>query len=358
MSAILVTGSAGLVGSDAVRFFAAQGLDVVGIDNDMRAQFFGQSASNMPNIARLTAEVERYIHHDLDIRDRAGVHRVLKRYGPSLRCVIHAAAQPSHDWAAGEPETDFSVNATGTLVLLEAVRTHCPDAVVIHVSTNKVYGDRPNRLPMEALASRYEVASEHRYWARGIDEDMLIDHCMHSLFGVSKVAADMMVQEYGRYFGLQTTSLRCGCITGPHHAGAQLHGFLSYLVQCAVLERPYTVFGYEGKQVRDNLHSSDLARAFWAVFQNPGSGRVYNMGGGREASVSIREAVAICERLTGRPFPVSYSGAQRKGDHIWWITDTARFEADHPDWFRSYDRERLLTELVQTWTELAPRMLG
>ena len=283
------------------------------------------------------------------------MHRVFERYGRAVSCVIHAAALPSHDWAAREPETDFSVNATGTLVLLEAVRAHCPDAVVIHVSTNKVYGDRPNGLPMEELDDRYEVAADHRYRARGIDEDMLIDHCMHSLFGVSKVAADMMVQEYGRYFGLRTTSLRCGCITGPHHAGAQLHGFLTYLVQCAVMGRPYTVFGYDGKQVRDNLHSGDLARAFWAVFQNPGSGQVYNMGGGRDASVSIREAVAICMRLTGRDFPVSFTGAQRKGDHIWWITDTARFEADHPGWVRTYDRERLLTELVETWTELSPR---
>ncbi len=345
MSVAVVTGSAGLVGAEAVRYFAAQGLDVVGIDNDLRRQFFGAGATTLWSRHELIRSVRGYRHIDGDIRDAAAIDELFHRYGRDIAVVIHAAAQPSHDWAARDPLTDFTVNAQGTLVLLEATRRFCSDAVFIFCSTNKVYGDACNRLPMEERDTRWELPHSHAYAAYGIDEGMSIDGSVHSPFGVSKTSADLMVQEYGRYFGLNTACFRGGCLTGPGHAGAQLHGFLSYLMKCAVSGEPYTVLGYKGKQVRDNIHSFDLVSAFWQFFRNPKRAAVYNMGGGRFANCSVLEAITLAERLTGRPMNWSYQETPRIGDHIWWVSDVRRFQRDYPDWRLSYDIEATLGEI-------------
>lgn len=346
MAVVVVTGSSGLVGSESVRHFAAQGFDVVGIDNDLRASFFGPGASTRRNRSALERDVPAYVHHDVDIRDPEAVSRIFASHGRAIAAVVHTAAQPSHDWAARDPETDFGVNATGTLRLLEATRRHCPEAVFIFTSTNKVYGDTPNRLPMEELDLRWEPAADHPFHARGIDESMSVDDCLHSLFGVSKLAADVMVQEYGRYFGMRTACFRAGCLTGPQHAGAELHGFLAWLVKCAMTSAPYTVYGYGGKQVRDNLHSADLVRAFWEFFLAPRSAAVYNMGGGRRSNCSMLEAIARIRELTGRELDWQYESRARIGDHIWWISDTARFEADYPAWSVQHDVDAILTEIA------------
>lgn len=359
MSIAIVTGSAGLVGSEAAQHFAEQGLDVVGIDNDMRATFFGPEASTQPQRQRLQDELgDRYRHEALDIRDADGIGRLFRRFGSDVRLVVHTAAQPSHDWAAQDPATDFGVNAIGTLNLLEALRKHCPEAVFIFTSTNKVYGDRPNSLPLEELDTRYEIKAGHNY-EDGIDESMSIDQCLHSVFGASKVAADVMVQEYGRYFNLRTACFRGGCLTGPNHQGAKLHGFLAYLVKCAVTDTPYTVLGYGGKQVRDNIHSADLIAAFDNFFQAPRCGEVYNIGGSRVSNCSLLEAIEICEGLTGRPMKRSYSDVNRTGDHIWWISDVGKFSEHYPDWQLTYDIRRILREIfeanVERWSELVAR---
>lgn len=345
MSVAVITGSAGLVGAEVTRLFAAKGLTVVGIDNDMRQRFFGADASTRWARAELEAALRRYRHVDADVRDEVAIGRIFSTYGRDIALVVHTAAQPSHDWAAHEPLTDFTINANGTMVLLEAVRKHCPDAVFIFCSTNKVYGDTPNRLPLIELETRWELASEHAYATYGIDETMSIDSSTHSMFGVSKTAADLMVQEYGRYFGLRTACFRGGCLTGPGHSGTMLHGFLSYLMKCAVTNQPYTVFGYKGKQVRDNIHSTDLVNAFWSVFQRPRRAEIYNIGGGRFANCSMLEAIALCEELTGRKLNWSYAETNRVGDHIWWISDTRRFQAHYPDWRMSYDIRAMLAEI-------------
>ena len=331
MSVAIVTGAGGLVGSEAVRFLAAKGLDVVGIDNDTRARLFGSAASTRQAWVALERDAPGYIHVEADIRDGTAIEQVFARHGASIALVIHAAAQPSHDWAASDPAMDFSINAAGTLNLLEATRRHCPDSAFVFCSTNKVYGDTPNRLPFVEAETRWELPASHPHFT-GVDEGMSIDATMHSLFGVSKCAADLMVQEYGRYFGLRTACFRCGCITGAGQAGAMLHGFLSYLVKCAVSGEPYTVIGYKGKQVRDNIHSWDLVNAFWHFFEQPGVGDVFNMGGGREANCSMLEAIAEAEALTGRPMQRSYRDENRAGDHIWWISDTSRFQQRYPGW--------------------------
>lgn len=352
MSVAIVTGSAGLIGSEAVVHFAQRGLDVVGIDNDMRREFFGEQASTARNRARLVSEVPGYTHHNVDIRDQERVFDVFASFGKDVALVVHTAAQPSHDWAASAPFTDFTVNANGTLVLLEAARIHCPDAVFIFTSTNKVYGDAPNQLPLVELESRYEIDREHRYFD-GIAEDMSIDLTMHSLFGASKVAADILVQEYGRYFGMRTTCFRGGCLTGPNHAGTQLHGFLAYLMRCAMTNTPYTVFGYDGKQVRDNIHSADLIQAFDAVFEKPRSAEVYNIGGGRYSNCSMLEAIAMCQEISGRKLEHTYVEQHRKGDHIWWIGDLSRFRAHYPEWNITRDVKAILTDIYEanrdTW---------
>jgi CDP-paratose 2-epimerase len=351
MAIALVTGSAGLIGSEAVRFFSAKGFQVVGIDNDMRRSFFGDEASTVRNRRQLEQTVPDYRHFDVDIRDHIAVETIFSRYSSDIEIVIHTAAQPSHDWAARDPYCDFSVNASGTLVLLENTRRHAPRASFIFTSTNKVYGDNPNQLPLVELETRWELQPDHPYYAHGIDEDMSIDHTKHSLFGVSKLAADAMVQEYGRYFGMNTVSFRGGCLTGPGHCGAQLHGFLSYLVKCAVADRPYTVFGYQGKQVRDNIHAHDLVNMFWHYHQSPRPGEVYNAGGGRHSNCSMREAIAVCEELTGRPMQVSYWDENRIGDHIWYISDTRKFQSHYPEWHYTYDLTRIIGEIFAAATE-------
>lgn len=354
MSVCVVTGASGLVGSEAARHFHAQGMDVVGLDNDMRARFFGATASTAWNTKRLQADLPRYRHEALDIRDEAGVQALFRALGRSVTVVIHCAAQPSHDWAAREPMTDFTVNALGTLVLLEAVRQHAPDAVFIFTSTNKVYGDAPNELPLVELPTRWELDPAHPWAAHGIDETMRIDRSKHSVFGASKVAADVMVQEYGRYFGLRTGVFRGGCLTGPAHSGAELHGFLAYLVKCVVHGLPYTIYGYKGKQVRDNIHSADLVECFWRFTQQPRPGAVYNIGGARQASCSVLEAITMLQELAGRPLAYTLSTQARSGDHVWWISDVRAFQADYPGWAHTYDLKRTLAEMVAALRERMP----
>jgi CDP-paratose 2-epimerase len=352
MSVVIITGSAGLIGSEAVRYFAGLGMTVVGIDNDMRARFFGAEASTSWNLEKLRGDVAAYRHHDLDIRDQSAMEELFQQYGDAIELVIHAAAQPSHDWAAREPHTDFTVNANGTLNLLEACRKFAPEAAFIFTSTNKVYGDLPNSLPLFEQETRWEIDPGHAYSA-GIAEDMSIDQSTHSLFGASKVAADILVQEYGRYFGMKTVCFRGGCLTGPGHSGTQLHGFLAYLMKCAATGLPYTVFGYKGKQVRDNIHSADLIAAFHAFFQSPRNGEVYNIGGGRESHCSMLEAIALCQEITGREMSWSYSEDHRVGDHIWYVSDLTRFKEHYPDWRITHDVPEILrlihSENVDRW---------
>jgi CDP-paratose 2-epimerase len=352
MSIVLVTGAAGLIGAECVRQFSRLGMQVVGIDNDMRAYFFGEQASTGFNRERLEADIDGYVHHAVDIRDEQAMGEIFATYGTDIELVIHTAAQPSHDWAVKEPMTDFSINATGTMVTLELTRVHCPDAVFIHTSTNKVYGDTPNQLPLEELETRWEVMPEHAFYERGIDESMSIDRCKHSLFGASKVAADVLVQEYGRYFGMKTAVFRGGCLTGPGHAGAELHGFLSYLMKCAMSGTHYTVFGYKGKQVRDNIHCSDLVHSFVHFWRKPRVAEVYNMGGSRHSNCSMLEAIRLCEMITGKTMSTSYSETNRIGDHIWWISDVSRFQHHYPGWQFEYGVKDIL---VQIHDELASR---
>jgi CDP-paratose 2-epimerase len=345
MAVVIVTGAAGLIGSESVRFFADKGLDIVGIDNDMRRYFFGDDGSTAWRRSRLERDIKSYRQVDADIRDESAMDQVFARHGRSIAVVIHAAAQPSHDWAAREPVTDFTVNANGTLTLLEMTRRHCPDAAFIFTSTNKVYGDTPNRLPLVERDTRWAVDDSHPFAAHGIDETMSIDATLHSLFGASKVAADILVQEYGRYFGMKTVCFRGGCLTGPGHSGAELHGFLSYLVKCAVSGRPYTVFGYKGKQVRDNIHSADLVNAFWHFYQSPLAAEVYNIGGGPASNCSMLEAIAIVEELSGKRLEWTYREANRSGDHIWWVSDIRKFRSHYPAWDLSYTIEGIIEEI-------------
>lgn len=345
MSVVLITGSAGLVGSEAARFFCGRGFTVAGIDNDMRRQLFGADASTAWNRDRLVEQFPGdYVHHDIDIRDGDAVQRVFAEYGGDLTLVIHAAAQPSHDWAVKDPFADFTINANGTLVLLENARRHAPEATFIFCSTNKVYGDRPNELPLEEGELRWELAAEHRFH-RGIDETMSVDGCKHSLFGASKLAADILVQEYGRYFGMRTAVFRGGCLTGPNHSGTQLHGFLSYLMKCAMTGEPYSVYGYKGKQVRDNIHSHDLVRAFSHFYEAPRVAEVYNIGGGRFSNCSMLEAIAMCEAICGKKLNWRYEEANRIGDHIWWISDNSKFASHYPEWKIKYSVADILGQI-------------
>lgn len=351
MSVALITGSAGLIGSESARFFHEKGLDIAGIDNNMRQYFFGADGSTEWNRRILEEELGNYRHHDIDVRSVEEVNRLFAHFGTQIELIIHTAAQPSHDWAAKEPLTDFGVNANGTLNLLEATRTYCPQAAFIFCSTNKVYGDIPNRLPLVEAETRWEIDEAHPYFEFGIDENMTIDQSKHSVFGASKVAADVMTQEYGRYFELNTVAFRGGCLTGPAHSGAELHGFLAYLVKCAVTGRLYTIYGYKGKQVRDNIHSRDLVAAFWQFYSKPRSGEVYNMGGSRQSNCSMLEAIAITEEVSGKSLQYVLTDDARSGDHIWWISDVRRFQEHYPEWSLDYDIERIITELTEAVVE-------
>jgi CDP-paratose 2-epimerase len=347
MSVAIITGSCGLIGSEATLHFGGRGLTVVGIDNDMRATFFGADGSTAWNRQRLADQLgEGYRHADVDIRDRAAIEQLFAEHAGDIALVVHTAAQPSHDWAAKEPLTDFDINAGGTLNLLESTRRHAADAPFIFTSTNKVYGDRPNELPLIELDTRYEVEPGHRY-EEGIAEDMSIDACLHSVFGASKVAADVMVQEYGRYFDMPTVCFRGGTLTGPNHAAAELHGFLAYVMRCAMVGRPYRVFGYKGKQVRDAIHSRDLIAAFDSFYRAPRTAEVYNIGGGRTSNCSVLEAIELAGKIAGRAVEWTYEDSNRVGDHIWWIGDNARFAAHYPEWELTYDVPAILTEIFE-----------
>ena len=344
---ILVTGSNGLIGSEVCLHFAGEGFKVQGVDNNQRAVFFGPAGDTRWNQRRLQAGIKGYAHHELDIRDRQGVDALLASLRPAL--VVHTAAQPSHDRAAAIPFDDFDTNAVGTLNLLEACRRHCPESVFIHMSTNKVYGDAPNRIPLVELEKRWDYADHHR--EHGIPESLSIDQCLHSLFGASKVAADVLVQEYGRYFGMRTCCLRGGCLTGPNHAGVELHGFLSYLVKCNLEGREYKVYGYKGKQVRDNIHSEDVARFMHAFFLNPRSGEVYNLGGGKDNSCSILEAFEMVEGLTGRKQQFAYLEQNRTGDHICYYSDLRKMKAHYAEWSVTRPLRQVFEEIVRAWHE-------
>jgi len=345
MNIALITGSGGLIGSACIDFFSERFDLVVGIDNDMRKYFFGDQASTDWNVNRLKEQYSNYRHYVLDIRDHDEMEEVFKLYARDIKLIVHTAAQPSHDWAAKEPFTDFTVNANGTLNLLELTRKNCPEAVFIFTSTNKVYGDNPNSLPLVELNTRWEIEEGHPYFINGIDEKMSIDQTKHSIFGASKLAADVLVQEYGKYFGLKAGIFRGGCLTGPRHSGTMLHGFLSYLMMCAISKKPYTIFGYKGKQVRDNIHSHDLVNMFWHFYQNPKAGEVYNAGGGRFANCSMLEAIRLSEEITGNKFNYTYNDTNRIGDHIWYISDTSKFKRDFPAWDYKFDLPFTLTEI-------------
>lgn len=344
MSVALITGSAGLIGSETAKWFHQQGFDIVGIDNDLRAWFFGAQASTSGTREKLESSLGRYRHHAIDIRDVNALRELFASHGKAVQIVIHTAAQPSHDWAARDPFADFGVNANGTLNLLECTRQYCPGAAFIFTSSNKVYGDTPNRLPLVELEKRWEIEESHPFFL-GIDETMSIDQSKHSLFGASKVAADILVQEYGRYFGMKTACFRGGCLTGPAHAGTELHGFLAYLMKCTVNGTPYRVLGYKGKQVRDNIHSHDLVAAFWEFFRAPRSGEVYNMGGSRHSNCSMLEAIQLCEELSGRKLSWTYVEENRIGDHIWYVSDVRHFQSHYPNWSYKYGLREILTEI-------------
>jgi len=353
MSVAIISGSAGLIGSEAAKFFHAKGFDVVGIDNNMRQYFFGADASTEWNCMNLEKTLQNYQHYAVDIRSEGEIKKIFLRYGLDVKIVIHTAAQPSHDWAAKEPFTDFTVNANGTLTLLEAARKYCPESVFIYTSTNKVYGDSPNTLPLVEGSTRWELDESHPIFP-GIDESMSIDQSTHSLFGVSKAAADLLVQEYGRYFGIKTVCFRGGCLTGPAHSGTELHGFLSYIMKCAMTGTKYTVFGYKGKQVRDNIHSYNLINAFWEFFSSPRVGEVYNIGGGRFSNCSVLEAIELCQQITGKEMLWDYAEHNRIGDHIWWISDLRKFQNDYPAWQLDRDVPSILRDIYETnferWT--------
>jgi len=348
MKIAIITGSGGLIGSESIEFFHDKFDKIIGIDNDMRSYFFGESASTHWRIKELQEKFQNYEHLNIDIRSHEDLEKIFRKYATDIHLIIHAAAQPSHDWAAKEPLVDFGVNAMGTMNLLELTRQHCEDAVFIFTSTNKVYGDNPNFLPLIEKDLRYEIDESHKYFKEGIDEDLSIDHTTHSVFGASKVAADVMVQEYGKYFGMKTGVFRGGCLTGPNHSGAQLHGFLSYLMKCNLAKTHYTIFGYKGKQVRDNIHSFDLVNMFWHFYQKPRCGEVYNAGGSRFSNCSMLEAIDLIEKITTNKMDYSYTETNRIGDHIWYISDIQKFKNHYPNWEYKYDLNDMLIQIFNS----------
>lgn len=345
MNRLMVTGSAGLIGSEVVTFFAERGWQVVGVDNNMRADFFGEGGDTRWNAKRLENTYSNYTHHTLDIRDRESVAEFIVKAKPNA--IVHAAAQPSHDLAASRPFDDFDVNAVGTLNLLEGLRKYSLEVPFVHMSTNKVYGDAPNNLALVEKETRWDYADMEFY--NGIKESFTIDQSKHSIFGASKVAADVMVQEYGRYFGMPTCCLRGGCLTGPNHSGVELHGFLSYLIKCNVIEREYTVFGYKGKQVRDNIHSYDVACFIQEFLKAPRVGEVYNLGGGRANSISILEAFDLISQISGKPMKYKYSDQNRSGDHICYISDLSKMKDHYPNWDITKTLNQTFIEIYQSW---------
>ena len=345
MNIAIVTGSAGLIGSESVRFFADKMDLIIGIDNDQRAYFFGKESSTDWCKKELEKDIQNYKHYAFDIRNYDDLQTIFKQYSTDIKLIIHSAAQPSHDWAAREPITDFTINANGTLNLLELTRLYAPKAVFIYTSTNKVYGDTPNLLPLVELENRWEIAESHPFFKEGIDESMSIDNSKHSLFGASKLAADVLAQEYGKYFNMNVAVFRGGCLTGPNHSGAQLHGFLSYLMKCAVNGNHYTVFGYKGKQVRDNIHAYDLVNMFYHVYLAPRQGEVYNAGGSRHSNCSMKEAIVLCEQITGKKMNYSYAEDNRIGDHIWYISDVSKFKKHYPEWNYKYNLTNILEQI-------------
>jgi CDP-paratose 2-epimerase len=347
---ILVTGSNGLIGSEVCAFFARRGFKVNGVDNNQRAVFFGPQGDTRWNQKRLQESIPDFTHHEMDIRNRAGIETLVREVAPDL--VVHAAAQPSHDRAAAIPFDDFDTNAVGTLNLLEACRRHRPATPFIHMSTNKVYGDAPNRLPLVELEKRWDYKDDSD--RHGIAETFSIDQSLHSLFGASKVAADVLVQEYGRYFDLPTCCLRGGCLTGPNHTGVELHGFLSYLVKCNLEGREYSVFGYKGKQVRDNIHSEDVANFMFEFYQQPRCGEVYNLGGGKENSCSILDAFEMVERLSGRKQRYTYTDTNRVGDHICYYSDLRKIKQHFPRWNITRPLPQIFAEIIEAWQNRLP----
>jgi CDP-paratose 2-epimerase len=350
MNISIITGSAGLIGNESVRFFSDKMDLIIGIDNDLRAYFFGKDASNELNRNELKRIIPNYLHHSLDIRNYGDLENIFAKYNADIKLIIHTAAQPSHDWAAREPITDFTINANGTLNLLELTRLYCPGAVFIFTSTNKVYGDTPNFLPLVELEKRWEIDINHQYYKEGIDENMSIDNSKHSLFGASKASADILAQEYGKYFNMNVGIFRGGCLTGPNHSGTMLHGFLSYLMKCAVSGNHYNILGYKGKQVRDNIHAYDMVNMFYHFYLSPGQGEVYNAGGSRHSNCSILEAVALCEEITGKRMNSTYSDNNRIGDHIWYISDVSKFKSRYPDWEYKYDLNDILVQIYNNET--------
>ncbi|WHX98458.1 NAD-dependent epimerase/dehydratase family protein [Neobacillus sp. DY30] len=347
MSVVLITGSAGLIGSEAVEFFANLGYEIVGIDNNMRQYFFGIDGDTEWNSELLSKKFKKqYTHYSIDIRNSDKINQVFEKYSNDIKLIVHTAAQPSHDWAAKEPQLDFGINANGTLNLLEAMRHNCPNSVFVFMSTNKVYGDQPNRLPLLEQETRWEIDHTHSF-ENGIPETMDIDQCMHSLFGASKLAADILVQEYGKYFKLQTTCLRGGVLTGSKQSGAQLHGFLNYLMKCIMTGTPYKIFGYKGKQVRDIIHSKDVVSAINSIFENPRIGEVYNLGGGRQSNVSVLEAIELGQIITQKKLKYQYVDQNRMGDHIWYISDISKFKSHYPDWKLTYQVKEILEEIFE-----------
>ena len=347
MSIVLITGSCGLVGSESVKFFCEKGFDVIGIDNNYRKFFFGSDGDTNWVKKNLTKEQKNYLHFSLNILNYSSLEKIFKKYRKRIKLIIHSAAQPSHDLAKKIPIIDFKVNALSTLNLLELTKIYCPDSPFIFMSTNKVYGDNPNLLPLKENKSRWELNKKHKLF-KGIDEKMSIDNCIHSLFGVSKSYADLAVQEYGKNIGLKTVCFRAGCITGPTHSGAKLHGFLSYLVKTCIKKNFYTIIGYKGKQVRDNIHSSDLTDCFWNYFKKPKAGEIYNIGGGRMSNCSVLEALRIVEDLTGSKIKKKYLSKNRMGDHIWYISNTEKFKKHYPQWKQKYTTVNIIEELIES----------
>ena len=343
----LVTGSSGLIGSEVTAFFHENGFKIHGVDNNQREKFFGPQGNTRWNQQRLQSALKNFAHHELDIRNRAGVEELVKSIKPAV--IIHTAAQPSHDLAAQIPFDDFDVNAVGTLNLLEAARRHCPESPFIHMSTNKVYGDRPNTIPLKELGTRWDYADPA--YAHGIAEDFSIDQSKHSLFGASKVAADVLVQEFGRYLDMPTCCLRGGCLTGPNHSGVELHGFLSYLTKCNLEGREYKIFGYKGKQVRDNIHSQDVARFMFELFKAPRCGEVYNLGGGKNNSCSILEAFQMAEAVSGKKQKSTYVDQARAGDHICYYSDLRKMKAHYPKWDITASLKQIFEEIAASWRE-------